>query len=82
MTTNTGTLSAVPGTLPKLARSCKSSARGNVPHRQLKACSGIFVSGYNSEAGVTGCGSGSLDVALKLVDDHHFPPCQIQGERS
>jgi len=41
---------------------------------------GIFVSGYNSETGVAGCGSGSLDVTLKLVDDHHFPPCQIQGE--
>ena len=31
MTTNTGTLSAVPGTLPKFARSCKSSARGSDP---------------------------------------------------
>jgi len=41
---------------------------------------GIFVSGYNSKSGMAGCGSGSLNVALKLVDDHHFPPCQIQGE--
>ena len=37
-------------------------------------------SGYNSESRMTGCGSGSLDVASKLVDDHHFPPCQVQGE--
>ena len=29
--TNTGTLSAVPGTLPNFARSCKSSARGSDP---------------------------------------------------
>jgi len=41
---------------------------------------GIFVSGYNSKSGMAGCGSGLLDVALKLVDDHHFPPYQIQGE--
>ena len=41
---------------------------------------GIHVSGYNSESGMTGCGLGSLDVASKLVDDHHFPPCQVQGE--
>lgn len=34
----------------------------------------IFVSGYNSEFGMEGYGSGLLDVALKLVDDHHFPP--------
>ena len=59
----------------------ESSARGSVPDCQLKACSGIFVSGYNSKTGVAGCGSGSLDVTLKLVDDHHFPACQIQGEK-
>jgi len=41
---------------------------------------GIFVSGCNFETGVVGFGSGSLDVALKLVDDHHFPLYQIQGE--
>jgi len=41
---------------------------------------GIFVSSYNSETSVAGYGLGSLDVTLKLVDDHHFPPCQIQGE--
>ena len=28
-----------------------------------------------------GYGLGSLDVSLKLVDDHQFPPCQIQGEK-
>ena len=40
-----------------------------------------YVSGYNSESGMRDCGSGSLDVALKLVDDHHFPaPCQVIGE--
>lgn len=35
---------------------------------------GIFVSGYNSESGMAGCGTSSLDVALKLVDGHPFPP--------
>jgi len=34
---------------------------------------GIFVSSYKFEYGMAGCSSGSLDVALKLVDDHHFP---------
>ena len=42
---------------------------------------GIFVSGYNSETGVAGCGSGSLDVTLKLVDDHHFPPVRYKVRR-
>lgn len=41
---------------------------------------GIFVSDYISESAMVGCGSGSLDVDLKLVDDHHFPR-QIQGEK-
>jgi hypothetical protein len=41
---------------------------------------GIFVSAYNSESGMAGCGSSSLDVALKLVDDHHPPPYHIQGK--
>ncbi len=41
---------------------------------------GIIVFGYNSETSVVGCGLGSLDVSLKLVDDRHFPPCEIQGE--
>ena len=45
-------------------------------HTRLKFC----VSGYNSEYGMEGCGSDLFDVALKLVDDHHFPPYQIQGE--
>jgi len=34
---------------------------------------GIFVSGYNFEFGMVGCGSGLLDVVLNLVDDYHFP---------
>jgi len=41
---------------------------------------GIFISYYNSEIGVAGYASGMLDVTLKLVDDHHFSPRQIQGE--
>lgn len=40
----------------------------------------IFFSHYNSESSMEGCVSSSLDVALKPVDDHHFPPCQIHGE--
>ena len=40
----------------------------------------IFVFGHNSKSGMEGYGSGSLDVALKLVDDHYFPAYQIQGE--
>jgi len=39
---------------------------------------GIFVFGYNSESGMAGCGSSLLDVALKLVDDHHFPPVRYK----
>ena len=46
------------------------------------------VSGYNSESGMVSCGSGSLDVVLKLVDDHHFwlvdnlePSSLVGGQR-
>ena len=42
---------------------------------------GIFVYAYNFESYMAGCGSSSLDVALNLVDDHHSPPCQIEGEK-
>ena len=41
---------------------------------------GIRVSGYISESGMRDCGLGSLDVASKLLDDHHLPPYQVQGE--
>ena len=47
-----------------------------VAQARLNCC----VSGYNSKSGMRDCGSGSLDVALKLVYDHHFPLCQVQGE--
>jgi len=46
---------------------------------------GIFVSGYNSKFGMTICVLGSLDVALELADDHHFPPLDTRwndGEKS
>jgi len=41
---------------------------------------GIIVSGYNSKSGLASYGSGSLDVALKLVNNHHFPTSQVKGE--
>ena len=39
---------------------------------------GIFVSRYNFESGMASYGLGSLDVALKLVDDHHFHPVRYK----
>ena len=73
MTNNFGMLNAIPGTLPKLARSwCL------LLEEVFSICSRASVSGYNSETGVAGCGSGSLDVILKLVDDHHFPPVRYK----
>jgi len=70
-------LNAIPGTLPKLERSwCLL-----LEEVFSILFTGIFVSGYNSETGVAGCGSGSLDVTLKLVYDHHFPPVRYKVRR-
>lgn len=42
---------------------------------------GIFVFSYKYEYGMVGCGLDSLDVALKLVYDHHSPPYKMQGDK-